>query len=146
MSSYPKKLFSKLVEVNITYGFKLGEDRQMVEVIANAPKMYTTTLAIETRLCEAVAIPLTLDGLQSTMTSFLRIEHEDYDNESGSDTDEEGEIVTTVVDKEQRIYFKCGKTGYIARKCRSGSGSGVDMVAVVLKINVTTVVSKAIKG
>ena len=93
----------------------------MVEVIVNAPKMYTTTLAIETRLCEAVAIPLTLDGLQSTMTSFLRIEHEDYDNESGSDTDEEGEIVTTVVDKEQRIYFKCGK--YIARKCISGSGS-----------------------
>ena len=57
------------------------------------------------------------------MTSFLRIEHEDYDNESGSDTDEEGETVTTVVDKEQRIYFMYGKTEYIARKCRSGSGS-----------------------
>ena len=118
-SSYPDKLFDKLAEINVAYGFNLGEDRQMAEVMAKAPKLYTTTLASETRLCEAMKIPLTLDRLQSAMTRFWRIEHGDSDNESGSDTEEEGEIVATVLDREKRKCFKCGKSGYISKKYRS---------------------------
>ena len=92
--------------------------------MTKAPKLYTTTLAAETRLCEAMKIPLTLDRLQSAMTRFWRIEHGDSDNKSGSESEEEGEIVATVLDREKRKCFKCGKSGHIARECRSGGGSG----------------------
>ena len=122
--SHPEKLFDKLAEINIAYGFKVDEDRQMAEVMAKAPKLYTTTLAVDTRLCEAMSVPLTLDRLQSTMTRFWRLEHGDSDNESGSDSEEEGEIVATVLDREKRKCFKCGKSGHIARECRSGGGNG----------------------
>ena len=116
---HPDNLFDKLAAIHIAYGFKLGEGRQMAEVMAKAPKLYTTTLASETRLCEAMKIPLTLDRLQSAMTRFWRIEHGDSDNESGSDTEEEGEIVATVLDREKRKCFKCGKSGHISKKYRS---------------------------
>ena len=62
-SSHPDKLFDKILEINIAYGFKLGEDRQMAELMANAPKLYTATLAAETRLCEIMTMTLTIDRL-----------------------------------------------------------------------------------
>ena len=58
------------------------------------------------------------------MTKFRRIEHGDSDNESGSDSEEEGEIVATVLDREKLKCFKCGKSRDIPRECRSGGGSG----------------------
>ena len=62
-SSHPDKLFDKILEINIAYRFKLGEDRQMAELMANAPKLYTITLAVETRLCEIMTMTLTIDRL-----------------------------------------------------------------------------------
>ena len=95
----------------------------MAKVMVNAPKLYTIILDAKTRLCEAMKIPLTLDRFQSVMTRFLRIEHRDSDNESGSDTKEEGQLVPTVLGRGKRKCFKCGKSGYIAKECRSGGRS-----------------------
>lgn len=90
----------------------------------NAPKLYTTTLAAETRQCEAMTIPLTLDQLKFTMTRFWRTEYGVSDNESESDTDDEVEVSATVVEKDECKIFNCGKTGHIAKECRSGYGGG----------------------
>ena len=78
----------------------------MVEVMINAPKVYTTTIAVETRIREAMTIPLTLDRLQYAMTRFWRIEHGDSDNECGSDPYDEGDTVITVVEKDKHKKFQ----------------------------------------
>ena len=62
--------------------------------------------------------------LQSTINKLWRIDHGDSNNESESDTNDEGVVVDTIEEKDKRKCFKYGKAGYVARECRSRGGNG----------------------
>ena len=130
-SDHPDLLFDKLAEINIAYGYQLDESRQISEIMAKSPKMYTDTLLTEKRVVEMSKEILTLDHLQNALNQYWRIEHGD-DSDSGSDDEdgsEKAEVLAAVVEAGKDDYkkniecFKCGKMGHYARDCRSGEGN-----------------------
>ena len=65
-SDYPDLLFDKLAEINIAHGYQLDESRQISEIMAKSPKMYTYTLLTEKIVVEMSKETLTIDKMLST--------------------------------------------------------------------------------
>ena len=65
-SDYPYLLFDKLAEISIAYGYQLGKSRQISEIMAKSPKMYTYTLLTEKIVVEMSKETLTIDKMLST--------------------------------------------------------------------------------
>ena len=99
-SDYPDLLFDKLAEINIAYGYRLDESRQISEIMAKSPKMYTDTLLMEKIVVEMRKEKLILDYLQNALNQYWRVEYRDYfDSESGDEIgSEKDEIVAAVVE------------------------------------------------
>ena len=99
-SDYPDLLFDKLAEINIAYGYRLDESRQISEIMAKSPKMYTDTLLTEKIVVEMRKEKLILDHLQNALNQYWRVEYRDYfDSESGDEIgSEKDEIVAAVVE------------------------------------------------
>ena len=99
-SDYPDLLFDKLAEINIAYGYRLDESRQISEIMAKSPKMYTDTLLTEKIVVEMRKEKLILDYLQNALNQYWRVEYRDYfDSESGDEIgSEKDEIVAAVVE------------------------------------------------
>ena len=99
-SDYPDLLFDKLAEINIAYGYRLDESRQISEIMAKSPKMYTDTLLTEKIVVEMRKEKLILDYLQNALNQYWRVEYiDDFDSESGDEIgSEKDEIVAAVVE------------------------------------------------
>ena len=67
-SDYPDLLFDKLAEINIAHGYQLDESRQISEIMAKPPKMYTYTPPTEKRVVEISKETLILDHLQNFLS------------------------------------------------------------------------------
>ena len=99
-SDYPYLLFDKLAEINIAYGYRLDESRQISEIMAKSPKMYTDTLLTEKIVVEMRKEKLILDHLQNALNQYWRVEYrDDFDSESSDKIgSEKDEIVAAVVE------------------------------------------------
>ena len=64
---HPDLLFDKLAEIYIAYGYQLDELRQISEIMAKSPKVYTDTLLTEKGVVEMSKENLTLDHLQNAL-------------------------------------------------------------------------------
>ena len=105
---HPDLLFNKLAEINIVYGYQLDESRQISEIMAKSPKMYTDTLLTEKRVVEMSKKCLTLDHLQNTLNQYWRIEHgDDSDSESDNeDGPEKVEVLAAAIEAGKKDYKK----------------------------------------
>ena len=104
-TDHPDFFFDKLAETNIAYGYQLDKARQISEIMAKSPKIYTNTLAYTGSLVVVSNEVLTLDHLQSALNKFWRIEHGDYyDSDSESeDGDDAAEIMSALIRQESMI-------------------------------------------
>ena len=62
-TDHPDLFFDKLAETNIAYGYQLDKARQISEIMAKSPKIYTNTLAYTGSLVVVSNEVLTLDHL-----------------------------------------------------------------------------------
>ena len=62
-TDHPDFFFDKLAETNIAYGYQLDKARQISEIMAKSPKIYTNTLAYTGSLVVVSNEVLTLDHL-----------------------------------------------------------------------------------
>ena len=129
-TDHPDFFFDKLAETNIVYGYQLDKARQISEIMAKSPKIYTNTSVYTESLIVVSKEVLTLDHLQSALNNYWRIEHEDdFDSDSESeDGDEKAEIMSALIEagkynNRSKEFFKCGKMGHFVRECRSGGGN-----------------------
>ena len=72
-SDHSDLLFDKLAEINIAYGYQLDELRQVAEIMAKSPKMYTDTILTEKKVVEMSKETLTLDHLKNALNQYWRI-------------------------------------------------------------------------